>query len=199
MDIHQSVVIDNGTTLTKMGYSGNLEPDLVIPTAITDLTKKNISSQFSMSEEYNYYIGEEAISMASKSDKYSLIFPIQKGIIENWDQMEKFWHQSLFKYLRCDPLQHYFILTETPINSPVNREKIAEIFFETFNVPGLFIGNQALLALIGFKQYTFPYDSELFDHDETLFSLEENQAIKELTGIVVESGDSVTYVVPICN
>jgi actin-related protein len=35
------------------------------------------------------------------------------------------------------------------MNPPENREAVAEIFFETFNVPGLFIGVQAVFALMG--------------------------------------------------
>jgi hypothetical protein len=38
------------------------------------------------------------------------------------------------------------------MSSPENRENVAEIFFETFNVPGLFIGVQAVFALIGCNQ-----------------------------------------------
>ena len=33
------------------------------------------------------------------------------------------------------------------MNTPENREQIAEIFFETFNIPALYIGAQAVLAL----------------------------------------------------
>lgn len=46
-----------------------------------------------------------------------------------------------------DPEAHKFILTEPPLNTPENREYTAEIMFETFNVPGLYIGVQAVLAL----------------------------------------------------
>jgi actin-related protein 3 len=35
---------------------------------------------------------------------------MQNGLIENWDLMEKFWHQSIYSYLRCDPSEHYFVL-----------------------------------------------------------------------------------------
>lgn len=49
--------------------------------------------------------------------------------------------------LRIDPEAHNFILTEPPLNTPDNREYTAEIMFETFNVPGLYIGVQAVLAL----------------------------------------------------
>lgn len=44
------------------------------------------------------------------------------------------------------------------MNSPENRENMAEIFFETFNVPGLYIGVQAVFALIGCNQ-TFSQNS----------------------------------------
>ena len=39
------------------------------------------------------------------------------------------------------------INTEPPLNPPENRQYTAEIMFETFNVPGLYIAVQAVLAL----------------------------------------------------
>ena len=62
--------------------------------------------------------------------------------IDNWDLMEKFWQRCIFKYLRCEPEEHYFMLTEPPLNAPENREYTAEIMFETFNVAGLYIAVQ---------------------------------------------------------
>ena len=55
--------------------------------------------------------------------------------------------QIIFKYLRAEPEDHYFLLTEPPLNTPENREYTAEIMFESFNVPGLYIAVQAVLAL----------------------------------------------------
>ena len=55
--------------------------------------------------------------------------------------------QTVYRYLRVDPEAHNFIITEPPLNTPENREYTAEIMFETFNVPGLYIGVQAVLAL----------------------------------------------------
>lgn len=67
--------------------------------------------------------------------------------VDDWDQMERFWHQSFSQYMRIDCQDHNFILTEPPMNTPENREVTAEIMFETFGVPGLYIGVQAILAL----------------------------------------------------
>jgi actin-related protein len=51
------------------------------------------------------------------------------------------------QYLRCEPEEHAIVLTEPPLNPPENREYTAEIMFETFNVPALYIAVQAVLAL----------------------------------------------------
>jgi actin-related protein len=61
--------------------------------------------------------------------------------------MERFWQQCIFNYLRCDPEDHYFLLTESPLTAPETREYTGEIMFETFNVPGLYIAVQPVLAL----------------------------------------------------
>ena len=108
----KAIVIDNGTGFTKMGYAGNLDPDFVFPTAIADISKKTNLTLSTKNDEYNYYIGNEAIETARKSINHNLIYPMANGLIENWDQMEKFWHQSLYHYLKCDPQEHFFVLVK---------------------------------------------------------------------------------------
>ena len=92
--------------------------------------------------------------------------------------MEKFWHRSLHDYLRCDPEESVVLLTEPPLNPPENREAMAEIMFETFNVAGLHISVQAVLALI---------------------SSGESDSKEALTGTVIDSGDGVTHVIPVAD
>jgi actin-related protein len=95
--------------------------------------------------------------------------------------MEKFWHRAIYSQLRCEPEEHRFILTEPPLNTPENREQMAEIMFETFNVKGLFIGVQATLAL--YAQISGPESKSMANGD--------------LTGTVIDSGDGVTHTAPI--
>lgn len=97
--------------------------------------------------------------------------------------MEKFWHRAIYSYLRCEPEEHRFILTEPPMNSPENREQMAEIMFETFNVKGLFVGVQATLAL--YAQICGPESST------------KSISQADLTGTVIDSGDGVTHVFPV--
>lgn len=71
-------------------------------------------------------------------------------------------------------------MTEPPLNPPENREYLAEIMFETFNVPGLYIAVQAVLALAA---------------SWTSRGAEE----RTLTGVVIDSGDGVTHVIPVAD
>ena len=196
------IVIDNGTGFTKMGYSGNLDPDFVIPTAIAELQYSSSTVVSSAkNDDYNYYIGNKGIEISKTSNKHQLIYPMQNGMINDWDVMEKFWHQSLYQYLKCDPTQHVIVLTEPPMNPPENREQIAEIFFETFNVSGLYIGVQAVFALVGCKRTFEDVINGKQKEQKEKGKIDDAQlnSLNKLTGVVVDSGDGVTHVVPVCD
>jgi actin-related protein 3 len=67
--------------------------------------------------------------------------------VDDWDTMERFWQQCMFNYLRCNPEEHHFLLTDSPVSTPESRECAGEIMFETFNVRGLYISVQSVLSL----------------------------------------------------
>ncbi|XP_052248794.1 actin-related protein 3 isoform X2 [Dreissena polymorpha] len=174
-----AVIIDNGTGYTKMGYAGNTEPQFIIPSCIAvketaSVGDKTIQRLGKGVEDLDFFIGDEALNATS----YSVKWPIRHGIVEDWDLMERFWEQAIFKYLRSEPEDHYFLLTEPPLNTPENREYTAEIMFESFNVPGLYIAVQAVLALAA--SWTSRQVGE-----------------RTLTGTVIDSGDGVTHVIPV--
>eukprot|EP00124_Ichthyophonus_hoferi_P002233 Ihof_evm3s144 gene=Ihof_evmTU3s144 len=173
-------VIDNGTGYTKMGFAGNNAPSYIVPTAIAVKENAKVGGLAARRlgkgvEDLDFFIGDEAIANQSS---YAINYPIRHGIVEDWDLMEKYWEQCIFKYLRAEPEDHYFLLTEPPLNTPENREYTAEIMFESFNVPGLYIAVQAVLALAA--SWT---SKQVTDHT--------------LTGTVIDSGDGVTHVIPV--
>mmetsp|Transcript_9929 Transcript_9929/g.29776 ORF Transcript_9929/g.29776 Transcript_9929/m.29776 type:complete len:413 (-) Transcript_9929:251-1489(-) len=170
-----AVVIDNGTGYCKMGYAGNCEPNFIIPSVIATKEPKQARKDWHGVEDMDFWIGDEALSRAGE---YTVNYPIRHGIVENWDAMERYWQRCMFKYLRCDPEEHNFLLTEPPMNTPENRELTAEIMFETYNVKGLYIAVQAVLALAA--------------------SWTSKQVVaRTLTGTVVDAGDGVTHVIPV--
>jgi actin-related protein 3 len=60
-------------------------------------------------EDLDFFIGDEALANA-KTPGYGLHYPIRHGMIDNWDYMERYWEQTIFKYLRAEPEDHYFLL-----------------------------------------------------------------------------------------
>ncbi|KAJ3357227.1 Actin- protein 3 [Entophlyctis luteolus] len=192
----KAVVIDNGTGYTKMGYAGNNDPQFIIPTVIatregpgssaastgggisgaggaaSKQASSNIASKRGI-EDLDFFIGDEA---AANAHSHAANYPVRHGQVENWDHMEKFHQACIYQYLRCEPEDHYFLLTEPPLNAPENREYTAEIFFESFGIKGLYIGVQAVLALAA---------SWTSKREQTL------------TGTVIDSGDGVTHVIPV--
>ncbi|KNZ64519.1 actin-like protein 3 [Puccinia sorghi] len=195
------LVIDNGTGYSKMGFAGNSDPSFVFPTAIATRgtsgggsasgpsitgrpsipskpgalsASSNIATKRGI-DDLDFFIGDEAIA---NSKTYNVNYPIRHGQIEDWDLMERFWQQTIFKYLRAEPEDHHILLTEPPMNAPENREQTAEIMFEGLNIQGLYIAVQAVLALAA--------------------SWSSNKVTdRTLTGTVIDSGDGVTHVIPV--
>ncbi|XP_050796390.1 actin-related protein 3B isoform X10 [Gopherus flavomarginatus] len=113
-------------------------------------------------------------------------WPIRHGFIEDWDLMERFMEQVIFKYLRAEPEDHYFLMTEPPLNTPENREYLAEIMFESFNVLGLYIAVQAVLALAASwisRQEKYCYICPDIVKEFATYDIDPQKWIKQYTGI----------------
>ena len=161
MDVETTpIVIDNGTKCCKAGFSGDDNPRAILPSAVGVPRQSRGAG--------GERVGDEPLK---RRDLFDVKFPIQRGIIQDWENMEKIWHFAFYNELRIPPDNHPVLLTEPVLNPKANKEKITQIMFETFSVPAMYVSLQPHLSLI---------------------------AAGRTNGIVLDAGEGVTSVVPIC-
>ncbi|GBG24515.1 Actin-like protein [Hondaea fermentalgiana] len=166
IDSNQPVVIDNGTGTVKAGFAGGDAPKIVFPSFVGK--PKHLRVMLQTKLEGDSFVGKTA---EEHRGVLSLEYPMEHGVVRDWDAMEKIWsHVYSSENLDISSEEHPVLLTEAPLNPRTNRERAAEVFFETFGAPALFVSPQATLSLY---------------------------ASGRTTGVVLDSGDGVTHAVPV--
>ena len=90
------------------------------------------------------HVGTNALS--TQRDGMRVVKPLTDGVISDWDAAEALLSHSYKTCLSCDPADHPLMLSEPSFNPPAAREKLAELVFEKFQAPALFLGKQAVLS-----------------------------------------------------
>jgi len=97
-------------------------------------------------------------------------YPVENGVVRDWVGMKHLYDYSFFEKMKINPADHKILLTEPPLNPKENQAKMLKAMFETYGFAAAKVNIQAMLVL---------YAQGL------------------LTGVVVDSGDGVTHVVPV--
>ncbi|KAK1443989.1 actin [Babesia gibsoni] len=149
-----AVVVDTGSYKVKAGFSG------------ADAPQVTFRSLAAYGEGVDVEVGPNAVS---KIGSLPIMHPVQHGIVRNWALAERIW-RHVYNELKASPIEHPVLLSEPPLNPKLHRERICQLFFESFDVPGLYMAPSSLLALYGSAK---------------------------TTGLVLDIGEGVAHTVPI--
>lgn len=97
-------------------------------------------------------------------------YPVENGIVKDWEGMGHLWDYTFYERMKIDPTEHKIMLTEPPMNPKSNKKNMCEVMFDKYGFSHTKVSIQAMLVL---------YAQGL------------------LTGVVVDSGDGVSHIVPI--
>ncbi|PWN31964.1 Actin/actin-like protein [Meira miltonrushii] len=161
------VVVDNGTGFVKTGYAGSNFPEFVFPSIVGRPILRVEEKDAAAGEIKDIMVGTEA---AEFRNYLQVSQPMEHGIVKDFTDMRHVWNYTFDEKLRIDPRGRKILLTEPPMNPKRNREEMCQIMFEEYGFEGVYVAIQAVLTLYA-------------------------QGLQ--TGVVVDSGDGVTHVVPV--
>lgn len=161
------IVCDNGTGFVKTGYAGDNFPSLIFPSMIGRPILR-AEEDFKEVELKDIMVGDECAQLRAYLDTS---YPVENGIVRDWEGMKHLWDYTFNDRLKIsDFSEHKILLTEPPSNPKENKKRMCENMFETYGFSHTKVSIQATLVL---------YAQGL------------------LTGVVVDSGDGVSHVVPV--
>ncbi len=126
-------MLDYGSKTFKAGFAYNFpseeEPRVVTPTAV------EISST-------------KATNAEAAAEHHDVHFPVCRGKVQSLEELEELTHYALYELLGWEMGEEGSVIVSEPVlTSKSDREQMAQLFFEVFNVDGLYTQDQATLSL----------------------------------------------------
>ncbi|XP_011628816.1 actin-related protein 4 isoform X1 [Amborella trichopoda] len=161
-----AIVLDLGSHTCKAGYAGEDAPKAVFPSVVGSIEQSGLDDALkvekeseSVSEAKNgiktsdsdkskakrkLYVGSQALGY--RRDYMEVLSPIKDGLVVDWDMVDNIWDHAFRERLLIDPKAHPMLLAEPSSNPQQQRERTAELMFEKYNVPALFLAKNAVLT-----------------------------------------------------
>nr|GMC74056.1 actin-related protein 4 [Ipomoea batatas] len=152
-----AIVVDLGSHTCKAGYAGEDAPKAVFPSIVgssidqmevdnhdnPDNNSGSVPDSKSKSKGV-LYVGSQALGF--RRDYMEVLPSIKDGIVADWEIVENIWDHAFRECLLIDPKEHPMLLAEPCSNTQQQREKAAELMFEKYQVPALFLAKNPVLT-----------------------------------------------------
>ncbi|KAL1340821.1 hypothetical protein HN51_027280 [Arachis hypogaea] len=155
-----AIVIDLGSHTCKAGYAGEDAPKAVFPSVVGAIDQMDIdeaengekNSESTADAKNNdkpkgkrkLYVGSQ--SLGYRRDHMEVLSPLKDGIVADWDIVDNIWDHAFRECLLIDPKEHPMLLAEPSSNTQQQRERAAELMFEKYKAPALFLAKNAVLT-----------------------------------------------------
>ncbi|KAL1293246.1 hypothetical protein HN51_053896 [Arachis hypogaea] len=155
-----AIVIDLGSHTCKAGYAGEDAPKAVFPSVVGAIDQMDIdeaengekNSESTADAKNNdkpkgkrkLYVGSQ--SLGYRRDHMEVVSPLKDGIVADWDIVDNIWDHAFRECLLIDPKEHPMLLAEPSSNTQQQRERAAELMFEKYKAPALFLAKNAVLT-----------------------------------------------------
>jgi len=168
--LENCLVVDLGTATTKSGWSNRSEPDMSIPSIVGHGRHKGAMATLGLSDSY---VGRQAQTLQGI---LNIRQPFKQGCVQHWDDLELLWDHTWKQELKrmrlgneADTSDIKVLVSVPPLCPPEDWRRLAEVFFEDSGIGGLYLANKSVLAMYGGGR---------------------------TTGICVDTGEDMTYIVP---
>ncbi|KAI0269245.1 actin-related protein Arp4p [Gloeopeniophorella convolvens] len=149
-----ALVLDIGSSSLRAGYAGDDTPKAIIPTsygfipisqdADVSMTEAGAEAEPApLKEESKLYLGQHGPSVWR--EQMQIGNPVNEGMISDFKPIPALINHAFNEVMRCNPADHPVLVTEPSWNTTANRERMAEIMFEEFQVPAFYIANTGVL------------------------------------------------------
>jgi len=135
------VVLDIGSSMCKIGFSGEDAPRSLFPSMVALPRMPLIMGS---TDGQDFRVGN---AIQARRGISNLVYPIHRNVVEDWDSMEKIWHHAFYTELNVDPKKCPVLMTEAPFNPKANRERMVRMMFEVFEVPAAYVAIAAVLSM----------------------------------------------------
>ncbi|KAG1665661.1 hypothetical protein FOA52_005451 [Chlamydomonas sp. UWO 241] len=155
-----SIVIDVGSCLCKVGYGGDDIPKAIFPSNVgvgpgagPEANGMEVDGKDGSTDKRMLHVGQQSVNF--RRDGMEVATPFnEEGLLADWDAVEALWDHAFKDRLRINPAEYAMMMAEPSHNTRETREKMVEIMFEKFGCPALFLSRNAVLSAFATAKQT---------------------------------------------
>ncbi|KAH9390516.1 Actin-like 6A [Tyrophagus putrescentiae] len=139
-----AVVMDIGSHSIKVGYAGEDSPRSEISNIIAVHDKEVGDGGSSTIKERRYYIDPTEVMVPRGGQEAKTFF--NQGVIEDFDLLDRMMQYIYARHVISKSEDHPLLVSEVVWNTKASRERFAELMFERYHVPALYVAPAPMLV-----------------------------------------------------